>query len=111
MSISAEGSDYEILKGAAQNLGRIQYIDFGYHWNWHWGSQSMQDLMYRLKKKGFVCYFTGAQGLWRITDCWQEHYAIKFPAQVGCVNANIPEAEPLLTKMEDWFHKTLAKTA
>jgi len=112
LSIAAEGSDYEILKGAAQNLGRIQYIDFGYHWNWRWGKYSFKDLIFRLKKKGFVCYFTGAGGLdmWRITDCWQDHYDIKFPAMIGCANANIPAAEPLLEKMENIFLETLKKT-
>lgn len=100
MSITAEGSDYIILKGAAKNLGRIQYIDFGYHWNWRWVRKNFKDLIFRLKKKGFVCYFAGSNGqeMWTITDCWQDHYEIKFQASVACANANIPEAEPLLKK-------------
>ena len=71
MSITAEGSDYDILRGTSLNLARIQYLDFGYHWNWQWGSKSLHDLIFRLKKKGFVCYWTGSDGkqLWRITDC------------------------------------------
>ncbi|MGK3761714.1 MAG: hypothetical protein ACI8RD_014032 [Bacillariaceae sp.] len=71
MSITAEGSDYEILRGTSMNLGRVQYLDFGYHWNWHWGDESLKDLIFRLKKKGFVCYWTGSDGkqIWRITDC------------------------------------------
>ena len=111
MSITAEGSDYPILKGAAQNLGRIQYIDFGYHWNFRWGHYNLKDLIFRLKKKGFVCYFTGSSGeeMWRITDCWQDHYEKKYKASIGCVNANIPAAEPLLDKMEDMFLKTLER--
>jgi len=62
MSITAEGSDYDILKGAFHNLYRIQYIDFGYHWNWKWGDKSFKNLILRLKEKGFVCYFTGSNG-------------------------------------------------
>lgn len=109
LKVSAVGSDYFILKGAAKTLERTQYIDFGYHWNFDWGDTELKDLIYRLKKKGFVCYFAGTLGetLWRITDCWQDHYALKFPASIGCVNANIPEAEPLLDRMEELFHKTL----
>jgi hypothetical protein len=113
MSITAEGSDFEILQGAARNLGRIQYIAFSYHYHWRWGEKNFKELIYRLKKKGFVCYFTGSDGqdMWRVTDCWQEHYDIKFPASVGCVNANIPAAEPLLDKMEAMFLQTLEKTS
>jgi len=51
MSINAEGSDYQILKGAARNLHRIQNIDFYYHWHGLWEKQDLQDLIYRLKKK------------------------------------------------------------
>ena len=111
MSITAEGSDYDILKGAFHNLNRIQYIDFGYNWNWKWGDKSFKNLILRLKEKGFVCYFTGSNGtdLWRITDCWQEHYEIKFAASVGCVNANIQAAEPLLNRMEGIFLETLKR--
>ena len=113
LKVSAVGSDYFTLKGAAKTLERTQYIDFGYHWNFDWGDTELKDLIYRLKKKGFVCYFTGTSGeaLWRITDCWQDHYALKFPASIGCVNANIPEAEPLLANMEELFQKTLEQAA
>ena len=111
MSINAEGSDYQILKGAARNLHRIQYIDFYYHWHGLWEKQDLQDLIYRLKKQGFVCYFTtNGRKLWRITDCWQDHYSIKFKASVGCVNANISASEPLLNTMEGIFRKTLENT-
>ncbi len=112
LKVSAVGSDYYTLKGAAKTLERTQYIDFGYHWHFEWGSSNLKDLIYRLKKKGFVCYFTGTGGeaLWRITDCWQDIYDIKFFASLGCVNANIPEAEPLLNKMEELFQKTLSQS-
>jgi len=111
MSITAEGSDYDILRGTAQNLARIQYLDFGYHWNYRWNDKSLKDLIFRLKKKGFVCYWTGSDGerMWRISDCWQEHYELKFVASIGCVNSNIPAAEPLLNQMERIFLDTLNK--
>ena len=112
LKVSAVGSDYFTLKGAARTLERIQYIDFGYHWNFEWGSTYLKDLIHRLKKKGFVCYLTGTGGeaLWRVTNCWRDLYDKKFPASLGCVNANIPEAEPLLNKMEELFQKTLAQS-
>ena len=112
LKVSAVGSDYFTLKGAARTLERIQYIDFGYHWNFDWGSTYLKDLIHRLKKKGFVCYLTGTGGeaLWRVTNCWRDVYDNKFPASLGCVNANIPEAEPLLNKMEELFQKTLSQS-
>jgi len=112
MSVTAEGSDYDILRGTAQNLARIQYLDFGYNWNFRWNDKSLKDLIFRLKKKGFVCYWTGSDGLrmWRITDCWQDHYELRFVASIGCVNSNIPAAEPLLNRMEKIFLDTLKET-
>mmetsp|Transcript_26465 Transcript_26465/g.57988 ORF Transcript_26465/g.57988 Transcript_26465/m.57988 type:complete len:536 (-) Transcript_26465:289-1896(-) len=111
LSISAETSDYDILRGAVQTLKRIQYIDFAYDFDGRWSKFSFSDLIFRLKKKGFVCYFTGSNGrdMWRITDCWQEHYELKFSSTVGCVNSNIPAAEPLLEKMEAMFLETLSQ--
>ena len=112
MSITAEGSDYAILQGTVQNLERIQYLDFRYHWTYRWKNKDLKDLIFRLKKRGFVCYWTGSNGdnLWRITDCWQKHYGIKFASSIGCVNSNIPAAEPLLNRMEKMFLQTLQKS-
>ena len=61
MSLTVEGNDYEVLKGAARNLARVQYLDLQYNWRGDWGTRerSMKDLIFRLKKKGFVCYWPG----------------------------------------------------
>lgn len=111
LSITAETSDYEILMGSAKSLKNIQYIDFNYHWYANWADHSFNDLIMRLKKKGFACYFTSTnENMWRITDCWQDHYEIKYQAAVGCVNVNLPAAKPLLAKMEEMFLSTLQDT-
>jgi hypothetical protein len=112
MSITVEGSEYEVLQGSAKNLNRIHYLDLNYNWFGDWGrnNRSLKDLVFRLKKKGFVCYWPGNEGnMWRITDCFQEHYQLRYFANIACVNTNIPAAVPLAEKMEGMFLETLRK--
>ncbi|KAL3924347.1 MAG: hypothetical protein SGILL_001099 [Bacillariaceae sp.] len=112
MSVTVEDNAYEVLQGAAKNLPRVQYLDLTYHWFGDWGLQkrSLKDLVFRLKKRGFVCYWPGEDdNMWRITDCYQEHYEIHYFANIACVNTNLAAAAPLADKMEDMFLKTLKK--
>ncbi|KAL3935961.1 MAG: hypothetical protein SGARI_002756, partial [Bacillariaceae sp.] len=112
MSVTTEDNAYEVLQGAAKTLARVQYLDLTYHWFGDWGLQkrSLKDLVFRLKKKGFVCYWPGDDdNMWRITDCWQDHYEIHYFANIACVNANLPAVAPLAEKMEEMFQKTLKK--
>lgn len=114
MSAKVADNDYEVLKGAARTLNRVQYLDLGYNWYGDWGTsdRSLKDLMFRLKKKGFACYWPGDSGnMWRITDCWQEHYELHFSANIACVNTNITAARPLADRMERMFQETLQKTS
>jgi hypothetical protein len=107
MSLGLEGYDYAALVGGAKTLNRLHYLDVQYHWVGHWGMQSLLDMVTRLKRKHFVCYFAGDQNLWRITDCWQDHYEHRFYANIACVNTQL--AEPLAKEMEAIFEKTLEK--
>jgi FkbM family methyltransferase len=107
LSTNAEGHDYQVLVGAANTLSRVQYLDLQYHWYGDWGKRSLSDLMGRLKKKGFTCYFAGDNKLWRITDCWQDHYEFRFWSNIACVNTQLVGAEPLAQKMEAIFQETL----
>jgi hypothetical protein len=112
MSVTVEGNEYEVLQGSARNLARVQYLDLNYNWFGDWGKnqRSLKDLMFRLKKKGFVCYWPGDQGnMWRITGCYQDHYELRFFANIACVNTNITAALPLAEKMERMFLDTLNK--
>jgi hypothetical protein len=112
MSVTVVGNDYEVLQGAARTLNRVQYLDLGYHWYGDWGTskRSLKDLMFRLKKRGFACYWPGDGGnMWRITDCWQDHYELHFFANIACVNTNITAAKPLADRMERMFHETLKR--
>jgi FkbM family methyltransferase len=108
LSVGTEGHDYEVLAGSAKTLNRVHYIDLTYHWFGHWSQESLKDLTARLQKKNFACYWAGSdQNLWRITDCWQEHYEYQFWANIACVNTEI--AGPLAQTMEDLFQATLKK--
>lgn len=112
MSVTVEGNDYEVLKGSSRTLRRVQYLDFDHHWYGDWGTsnRSLKDLMFRLKEMGFVCYLPGDGGnMWRITDCWQEHYEMHFFANIACVNTNFSSAQPLSDRMEQMFQETLNK--
>jgi hypothetical protein len=108
LDISTEGHDYEVLEGAANNLKRVHYLDLTYHWYGNWGKQSLRAMIERLHSTGFVCYWPGTENnLWRITDCWQDHYEHRFWAKIACVNTL--QAPGLAQKMEDLFQKTLQK--
>ncbi|KAG7341827.1 hypothetical protein IV203_006919 [Nitzschia inconspicua] len=112
LSVTVDDNAYEVLQGAAKTLRRVQYLDLTYHWFGDWGTsdRSLNDLITRLKKKGHICYFHGDDdNLWRITDCWQEHYELHFFANIACVNVQLPAAQPLAQKMENAFLATLKK--
>jgi hypothetical protein len=108
LSLNTEGNDFDLLVGAARNLKRVHYLDLYYHWHGTWGKRSLTTMIERLKAKEFVCYWPGTENkLWRITDCWQDHYEHRFWAKIACVNTL--QAPGLAQKMEDLFQKTLQK--
>lgn len=110
LSIDVEGYDFEVLKGASNILPRVHYLEFEYSWKEPWGKQNLADAIQMLHDVGFICYFPGdkKERIWRITGCWQEHYALHFWSNIACVNGNIPEARPLADDMEEHFLETLA---
>lgn len=110
LSISYEGQDFNILMGASQALKRVRYLDFEVNWKSGWAESSFSTLIRRLKTRGFVCYFTGVSGeLWRITDCWMNHFGQKHWGQLACVNAHHPDVREMLDRMEGIFLETLTR--
>lgn len=109
LSLGLDGYDYLALQGGTRSLDNVHYIDFEYHWLGSWHGQSLKALIDQLRTQGFVCYFAGDQNLWRITDCWQDHYEHRFYANLACVNTQIQAAHPLLQEMEKLFQKTMEK--
>jgi hypothetical protein len=112
MKVAISGNDYEILMGSAATMDRVRYLEFEYHWTGSWGlGQPLEDLIkLRLAKKGMVCYWSGSDGnLWRITDCWLDHYTYHSWSRITCVNSKFPEVKPIQDKMEQLFAATIQK--
>lgn len=105
LSLGLEGADPRALAGSAKTLPRVQYLEFQYHWLGDWDTHNLQETLESLKTYGMVCYFAGGKNLWRVTDCWQDHYALKFFSNVACANVN--KAPGLVQAMEERFKKTL----
>mmetsp|Transcript_403 Transcript_403/g.586 ORF Transcript_403/g.586 Transcript_403/m.586 type:complete len:414 (+) Transcript_403:160-1401(+) len=88
----------------------VWYLEMTLDWKAGMTNGHIEELLTKfLPEKGFVCYWAGNDNLWRITNCWQNHYATSTWSNLACVNARIPEAKPLLDKMEKIFVETLAK--
>ncbi|CAJ1945416.1 unnamed protein product [Cylindrotheca closterium] len=100
---------YEAMKQMTR-LSSVWYLEFTVDWKSGTTSTHQSELLHQfLPEKGFVCYWAGNDNLWRITNCWQNHYSSSTWANVACVNSRIPDAKPLLEKMEKIFVETLAK--
>lgn len=109
LSIDVEGYDFEVLKGASSVLDQVHYLEFEYNWKGPWAKQNLVDAVQMLHDDhGFICYWPGPKDghLWRITGCWHDHYAMRFWANVACVNGKIPAARSLAERMEKGFLKT-----
>lgn len=104
------GNDYDVLvSGAGGALNRVWYLEFQYDWKGAWASQFLKTLIDDTLRD-FSCYWKGTDGnLWRITGCWQPHYAKHNWALITCVNVAIDAAKPIYEKMEQVFDYTLKK--
>ena len=71
-----------------------------------WNQQKLYDAMTMLKEYGFVCYWSGVNQLWKMTDtCWLDHFEFHQWSNVACVS---PQHQPqLAAKMEQIFEDTL----
>lgn len=86
----------------------VKYFEFVNTHSGEWENWFLSDLVDILKKHRFVCYFAGSHGnLWRLTDCFLDHFDLRFWANVACVNIDL---EPkLLERMELMYQATLAR--
>lgn len=138
LSVDVEGWDFEVLLGGKRNLARVHYLEFEYNWvsmfelscpvkflsmshklYCHnslvkvgpWKNQPLFDVIHILDAQfGFTCYWAGFNNtIWRITNCWLDHYESHFWSNIACVNRNIHEVNDLANDMEDLFMQTLEK--
>lgn len=86
----------------------VRYIEIEYTWRSSWKEARLSSVVKQLKSNGFVCYFAGNFGnLWRITDCFLDHYNLKFWSNIVCANTQL--AAPLAKDLESMFQATLRK--
>jgi hypothetical protein len=109
LSINIGGGDFAILMGASQTLKRVRYLDFEVNWVGSWKDAYLSILIRKLKARGFVCYFTGDGMLWRVTDCWLNHFGQSNWGRLACANAHHPDVKEILDRMEGGFLETLNK--
>ena len=106
LSIDVEGFDFAVLQGGRQTLKDVHYLEFEYSWKGSWRNHSLSEAIQLLREESFVCYWAGRAGnLWRLTDCWMDHYDLKFWSNVACVN--LRRAPVLYSAMEGYFQQTL----
>eukprot|EP00984_Skeletonema_dohrnii_P038209 scaffold41179_cov172-Skeletonema_dohrnii-CCMP3373.AAC.1 len=74
LQIDVEGYDFDVLFGAGSVLDSTHYLEFEYHKQGKWGNLHLQDAVRLLDGKGFTCYWSGENRLWRISGCYFEHY-------------------------------------
>jgi FkbM family methyltransferase len=106
LSVDVEGFDWPVLLGATKTLQSTKYLEFEYHQVGAWKQHKLSTAITSLQQQGFVCYWAGHGKLWRITDCWMDHYDVsKTWSNVACVNLAL--APTLALRMEGVFLKTL----
>lgn len=100
LHLGGEEMSYDIINGGAVTLQKhVKYLEFEYNWKGSWREHTLSEAVGVLRTHDFVCYWAGSFGnIWRLTDCWHNHYDYKFWSNVACVNLRL--AEPLATKME-----------
>ena len=116
LSVDAEGHDYDVLLGGTIGgtadirtnntaLSRVHYLEFEYNWMGPWKNQSFQHAIEYLDAEfQFTCYWDGFNNtIWRITECWLDHYDIHFWSNVACVNRNAEEVREVAENMERLF--------
>jgi FkbM family methyltransferase len=105
LSVDVEGFDFDVLFGAGSVLDRTEYIEFEFHATGNWRNYHIMDAINLLSGKGFTCYWSGQQKLWRLTECHHDVYNHWHGwSNVACVHRS---QKVLATKMERLFLDTL----
>jgi len=112
----AGGYDYMILMELLPELlQHVRFLHFGYNEKDNWSSPSytLQKLIAHLQTNGLICYWSGDEhskyGLWRITDCFLDHYNEKNWSRIQCVSGRHADVQELATRMETQFLTTIQR--
>lgn len=112
LSIDVEGWDYEVLLGGTRvALSQVHYLEFEYNWVGPWKKQPLKEVIHFLDRNfGFSCYWAGFNNtIWRISNCWLDHYEAHFWSNIACVNRNVEDVQDIANNMENLFMETLEK--
>jgi hypothetical protein len=113
-----EGLDYTILTELIPTLlNQVRFLKFEYNKQGSWLHQSLKELIYKLKNdndSGLICYWSGSDtstdnALWRITDCFLDHYEHQQYARIQCVSSKHDDVKELAIQMENKFLQTIQK--
>lgn len=105
LQIDTEGWDFKVLFGASSVLDRTYYLEFENHIFGNWEFLHVLDAIRLLDSKGFTCYWSGQNKLWRITNCYDESFNnMRGWSNIACVHRS---QERLLHRMEELFESTV----
>ena len=117
-----EGLDYTILTELIPTLlTQVRFLKFEYNKEGSWKHQSLRTLLSFLKNdiesNSFICYWSGSNSntlsttdnnsLWRITDCFLNHYEQQQYARIQCVSSTHNDVKQLALQMEQKFLHTI----
>ncbi len=109
---SPEEQDAYILAALGHNMDKVRFVHFQYNKGGSWFNGKLSSVISDLRASGHVCYFasqTGSYDLWRITDCFLDHFDENHWAGISCINFNNQDVRVLAERMEKKFLETLEK--
>jgi len=107
------GLDYEILTELVPSLlKQVRFLKFEFNKKASWIGASLNSLINTLKNDaGLICYWSGDadtdNSLWRITDCFLDHYGKHQFARIACVSKIHEDVRELAIQMENKFLQLL----
>jgi FkbM family methyltransferase len=88
LTIDTEGADADVLKGAANTLNSVRYLEFEVHRDipdTSWFRTSLQSVMEDLDAKQFDCFWAGNNGkLMSVLKCWLDEFETGMWSNVVC---------------------------
>jgi len=87
LMIDTEGSDARVIQGAKRALHSksIRMLVFEYHMFCPWAETSLEEVVNTLADYNYDCYFEGNERVWKLTDCWDPLWEIRYWSNVLCL--------------------------
>eukprot|EP00182_Erythrolobus_australicus_P000720 CAMPEP_0185841754 /NCGR_PEP_ID=MMETSP1353-20130828/18058_1 /TAXON_ID=1077150 /ORGANISM="Erythrolobus australicus, Strain CCMP3124" /LENGTH=442 /DNA_ID=CAMNT_0028541241 /DNA_START=73 /DNA_END=1401 /DNA_ORIENTATION=- len=102
--VDTEGNDPKVLKTAMKTLAKhdTAVVIFEYHHMWKTASpmHSLRGTLDLLESIGYECFFTGSQGLWRLTNCWNDMWDFQEWSNVMCLLSNLEGSQQVISNLD-----------